>query len=60
MAGIILAGGTSKRMGGVRKALQLLAGKTLLDRVVERLKPLFDELILVTNDPSLYSAFQAA
>ena len=57
MAGIILAGGTSKRMGGVRKALQVLAGKTLLDRVVERLKPLFDELILVTNDPSLYSAF---
>ena len=57
MAGIILEGGDYMRMGGVRKALQVLAGKTLLDRVVERLKPLFDELILVTIDPSLYSAF---
>jgi len=46
MAGIILAGGSAKRMGGVRKPLQLLAGKTLLDRVVEKLNPLFDELVL--------------
>ncbi len=57
MAGIILAGGSAKRMGGVRKPLQLLAGKTLLDRVVEKLNPLFDELVLVTDCPSLYPSF---
>ena len=57
MAGIILAGGSAKRMGGVRKSHQVLAGKTLLDRVVERLNPLFDELVLVTDCPSLYPSF---
>jgi molybdopterin-guanine dinucleotide biosynthesis protein A len=54
MAGIILAGGAAKRMGGVRKSLQLLAGKTLLDRVVERLNPLFDELVITHKDQSAF------
>ncbi len=57
MAGIILAGGSGKRMGGVKKSHQLLAGKTLLDWVVERLVPLFEELVLVTDCPWLYPSF---
>lgn len=44
-------------MGRVRKCHQLLAGKTLLERVVERLRPLFDDLILVTDCPEYYSSF---
>ena len=43
MAGIILAGGYAARMGRVRKSHQLLAGKTLLDWVVEKLDSLFDQ-----------------
>lgn len=37
--GVILAGGTSQRMGGPDKALAELAGKPLFDHVLERLAP---------------------
>jgi molybdopterin-guanine dinucleotide biosynthesis protein A len=57
MAGIILAGGKGKRLGGSGKALRQLAGKPLLEWVRERLAPLFPEIILVTNTPESYSFF---
>ena len=57
MAGIILAGGKGKRLGGMDKALRGLDGKSLLERVIERIQPLFSRLILVTNTPELYSSF---
>ncbi|WP_370644608.1 molybdenum cofactor guanylyltransferase MobA [Methylorubrum sp. B1-46] len=37
--GLILAGGLSRRMGGGDKPLRRLAGRTLLERVAERLEP---------------------
>ncbi len=37
--GLILAGGLSRRMGGGDKPLRPLAGRTLLERVAERLRP---------------------
>ncbi|SFL26453.1 molybdenum cofactor guanylyltransferase MobA [Methylorubrum salsuginis] len=37
--GLILAGGLSRRMGGGDKPLKILAGRTLLERVAERLRP---------------------
>jgi molybdopterin-guanine dinucleotide biosynthesis protein A len=37
--GLILAGGLSRRMGGGDKPLRMLAGRTLLERVAERLGP---------------------
>ncbi|WP_301288715.1 MULTISPECIES: molybdenum cofactor guanylyltransferase MobA [Methylorubrum] len=37
--GLILAGGLSRRMGGGDKPLRQLAGRTLLERVAERLGP---------------------
>ena len=37
--GLILAGGLSRRMGGGDKPLRPLAGRTLLERVAERLEP---------------------
>lgn len=37
--GLILAGGLSRRMGGGDKPLKVLAGRTLLERVAERLAP---------------------
>jgi len=36
--GLLLAGGQSRRMGGGDKALRLLGGVPLLDRVVARLR----------------------
>ena len=45
-AGLILAGGQSRRMGGGDKALALLGGKPLLRHVVERMAPQVDGLAL--------------
>ena len=53
-AGVILAGGKSSRMGVERKALLELGGKTLLARVVDRLRGQLEPLLLsgegVTRD----------
>jgi molybdopterin-guanine dinucleotide biosynthesis protein A len=52
-AAIILSGGKSSRMG-TNKALLKINEKTNIERIVDRLKPLFDEMILVTNNPKQY------
>ena len=48
-AGVILAGGLSRRMGGGNKALRVLAGRTLLSRVIERLAPQCGALAINAN-----------
>ncbi|GJD94910.1 molybdenum cofactor guanylyltransferase MobA [Methylobacterium iners] len=57
--GVILAGGLSRRMGGVDKPLLRLGGRTLLDRVRERFAPQCGAgLILNANgDPTRFSGF---
>lgn len=50
----IQAGGQSSRMGE-DKALKLFLGRPLIQRVVERLAPVADELIVTTNRPNDYS-----
>lgn len=47
---IILAGGKSSRMGE-DKALMRFGDRPLLQRVVDELRPHFEDLILVTNHP---------
>jgi molybdopterin-guanine dinucleotide biosynthesis protein A len=54
--GVILAGGQSRRMGQ-DKALMLLGGRTLLQRVIDVLAPICTDLILVANEPERYAAF---
>lgn len=56
--GVILAGGLSRRMGGGDKCLMELGGETLLARVIDRLAPQVDGLILNANgDPARFAAF---
>ncbi len=50
VTGVILAGGMSTRMGQ-DKALLEFAGVTLIERVYQDLKPLFKEILVVTNTP---------
>jgi molybdenum cofactor guanylyltransferase len=58
VVGLLLAGGQSRRMGGGDKALRLLGGIPLLERVIERLRPQVDTLVLNANgDPSRFAAF---
>ncbi|MCC6299350.1 MAG: molybdenum cofactor guanylyltransferase [Anaerolineales bacterium] len=50
----IQAGGASSRMGE-DKALKNFLGRPLIQRVIERLKPIADELIVTTNRPDDFS-----
>lgn len=47
--GVILAGGTARRMGGADKALMMLGGAPLVQRVMARLAPQVEELALSAN-----------
>ena len=50
----IQAGGASSRMGE-DKALKPFLGRPLIQRVVDRLSPIADEIIVTTNRPDDYS-----
>ncbi len=57
-AGVILAGGQARRMGGGDKGLLTLGGQTLLQRVIDRLEPQVAEVALNANgDASRFDAF---
>lgn len=51
---VIQAGGKSERMGE-DKALKLFLGRPLIQRVIERLAPLADEILVTTNRPEDYA-----
>jgi molybdenum cofactor guanylyltransferase len=58
IAGVLLAGGQSQRMGGGDKNLRLLGGKPVLAHVIERAKPQVDALVLNANgDPQRFASF---
>jgi len=58
VSGIVLAGGESKRFGGrINKAFLLLQDKPLLQWVIERISPLFTEVIVVTNEEKKFKKF---
>lgn len=48
---VINAGGESSRMGE-NKALKLFSGKPLIARMIERLRPVANEMIITTNHPA--------
>lgn len=51
-AGLILAGGLSRRMGGGDKGLRTLGSETVLSRIVRRLTPQASPLLLNANGPA--------
>lgn len=56
IAGVLLAGGLSRRMGGRDKALLNVAGRPLIERVAEALAPQVGPLIVNANgDPSRFA-----
>jgi len=50
----IQAGGQSSRMGE-DKALKTFLGRPLIQRVIERMAPIADEIIVTTNRPEAYT-----
>jgi len=56
--GVLLAGGLARRMGGGDKPMRQIGGRTILERVIARLKPQCDGLILNANgDPARFANF---
>ncbi|MDX2108412.1 MAG: molybdenum cofactor guanylyltransferase [Candidatus Melainabacteria bacterium] len=53
MTALILCGGQSKRMGRA-KAFLPYAGSTIIGHLVEEMENLFDEVLLVANEPDSY------
>jgi molybdopterin-guanine dinucleotide biosynthesis protein A len=54
--GVVLAGGLARRMGGGDKARLRIGGRTILERVLARLKPQCAALILNANgDPARFA-----
>ncbi len=56
VSGVILAGGASRRMGRDKAVLEL-AGRPMIASIVERLRLVVDEVIIVANDTLRYRAF---
>lgn len=49
VCGVLMAGGLSRRMGGGDKCLRPLGGKTILGRIIERVGPQVERLVLNAN-----------
>jgi molybdopterin-guanine dinucleotide biosynthesis protein A len=53
---VLLAGGLARRMGGGDKPMRTILGRTILERVIARLSPQCDGLILNANgDPARFA-----
>ncbi|MDE2227916.1 MAG: molybdenum cofactor guanylyltransferase MobA [Alphaproteobacteria bacterium] len=58
VAGVLLAGGLSRRMGGGDKSLRVLAGATILERVIARARSQVVALVLNANgDPARFEDY---
>ena len=58
IAGVLLAGGLSRRMGGGDKNLRTLGGRTILERIVATARPQVGPLVLNANgDPARFASF---
>jgi molybdopterin-guanine dinucleotide biosynthesis protein A len=57
ISGVILTGGSNKRFGGTTKANVVIGGKTIISRIISTITYLFDEIIIVTNNPEEFRDF---
>jgi molybdopterin-guanine dinucleotide biosynthesis protein A len=54
--GAILAGGRSRRLGGLNKSALQFGGASLLDRQLARLRRVVDRTIIIANDAEAFGA----
>ena len=52
--GVILAGGNHQRLPGINKALVTIGRKRVIDYLLDSFRDLFREIIIVTNEPTLF------
>jgi len=56
-AGVILAGGQSRRMGGADKAFLTVDGRPVVERTLALLGQCFPQVVVVSNQPDKYVRF---
>jgi|UniRef100_A0A7V2ZLE5 molybdopterin-guanine dinucleotide biosynthesis protein A len=57
ITGVILSGGKSSRMG-VNKSFLKIGEQTIIEKMVNLMKSIFKEVIIITNSPNEYSFLQ--
>ena len=58
IVGVLLAGGLARRMGGGDKPLRTIGGRTLLELVIDRMRPQVAALVLNANgDPARFAGY---
>jgi molybdenum cofactor guanylyltransferase len=57
ISGVILAGGSNKRFGGITKANVVIDGETIISKIISTISDLFVEIIIVTNKPEEFQEF---
>jgi molybdopterin-guanine dinucleotide biosynthesis protein A len=57
ISGVILAGGASKRLNGITKSNILVGGQSIISRIIDTISIVFDEIVIVTNNPDEFKEF---
>jgi len=57
ISGVILAGGSGNRYGGITKPNIVINGKTIISGIIETITDFFSEIIIVTNTPAEFSDY---
>jgi molybdenum cofactor guanylyltransferase len=57
ISGVILAGGAGSRFNGRLKPKIVIAGESMISRIISVVRDLFDEIIIVTNNPEEFKEF---
>ncbi len=57
--GVILAGGRNMRLPGIKKTFHEIKGKKIMDIIYEIFSSIFDEIIIVTNEPQEFAGWNA-
>lgn len=57
--GVILAGGKNLRLPGIKKSFHEIQGTRIMDSIYELFRSLFDEIIIVANEPEAFADWDA-
>lgn len=57
ISGVILAGGLARRFGGTLKTKTIIGGTTVFERITGVITGIFDEIVIVTNNPEEFSSY---
>ena len=57
ISGVILAGGLARRFGGTLKTKIIIGGTTVFERITGVITGIFDEIVIVTNNPEEFSSY---